>query len=103
MRASLPHTLRERRRSRADGHKRKGAKGTSVAPAEPPAAAAADDVAATAASLTEAEAIDRAVARVRSAGGPLDEASYSCQCGFIFRAPVSTTVQCPHCHAAQAW
>ncbi len=41
--------------------------------------------------------------RVRSAGGPIDEASYACQCGFMFLAPVSTTVVCPHCHAPQAW
>jgi predicted Zn-ribbon and HTH transcriptional regulator len=44
-----------------------------------------------------------AVERVRSAGGPLDEAAYVCECGFSFRAPVSTTVACPHCRAQQAW
>jgi len=43
------------------------------------------------------------VQRVRDAGGPLDEACYACDCGFIFRAPVSTTVACPHCRATQAW
>ena len=48
-------------------------------------------------------AVDPVVERVRSAGGPLDEACYSCACGMIFRAPVSTTVACPHCHAPQAW
>jgi len=46
---------------------------------------------------------DPAVERVRSAGGPLDEAAYVCECGFSFRAPVSTTVACPHCRAQQAW
>jgi hypothetical protein len=46
---------------------------------------------------------DIAVERVRAAGGPLDEASYTCECGFLFAAPVSTTVACPHCGAGQAW
>ncbi len=46
---------------------------------------------------------DIAVERVRAAGGPLDEASYSCQCGYLFAAPVTTTVACPHCGTSQAW
>jgi hypothetical protein len=46
---------------------------------------------------------DPAAQRVREAGGPLDRASYTCVCGYVFLAPVSTTVACPHCHAAQAW
>jgi predicted Zn-ribbon and HTH transcriptional regulator len=46
---------------------------------------------------------DPAVERVRNAGGPIDEAAYVCECGFSFRAPVSTTVACPHCRATQAW
>jgi rubrerythrin len=46
---------------------------------------------------------DIAVERVRASGGPLDQASYSCQCGYLFAAPVSTTVSCPHCGTAQAW
>jgi hypothetical protein len=46
---------------------------------------------------------DPAVARVRSAGGPIDNASYSCSCGLVFAASVSTTVRCPHCGADQAW
>lgn len=41
--------------------------------------------------------------RMRGAGGPDDRACYSCSCGFVFVAPVSTTVQCPHCDASQAW
>jgi hypothetical protein len=48
-------------------------------------------------------ACDPAVARVREAGGPVDQASYNCQCGCVFSAPVSTTVPCPHCGVAQAW
>ncbi|HEY3866413.1 MAG TPA: hypothetical protein VGL54_10060 [Solirubrobacteraceae bacterium] len=46
---------------------------------------------------------DIAVERARAAGGPRDEASYTCQCGYMFAAPVSTTVMCPHCGADQAW
>ena len=46
---------------------------------------------------------DPAAQRVREAGGPIDQASYTCMCGCIFLAPVSTTVECPHCSAAQAW
>jgi hypothetical protein len=46
---------------------------------------------------------DIAVERVRAAGGPLDQASYTCECGYLFAAPVSTTVVCPHCSAEQAW
>jgi hypothetical protein len=46
---------------------------------------------------------DIAVERVRAAGGPLDQASYICECGYLFAAPVSTTVICPHCSAPQAW
>ena len=54
-------------------------------------------------SSTAPEPRDIAVERVRAAGGPLDEASYTCQCGYLFAAPVSTTVACPHCGADQAW
>jgi len=39
----------------------------------------------------------------RDAGGPVDRASYSCECGCVFLAPVSTSVSCPHCHVGQAW
>jgi hypothetical protein len=46
---------------------------------------------------------DATVARVRLAGGPIDNASYACACGFVFAASVSTTVRCPHCGASQAW
>jgi hypothetical protein len=46
---------------------------------------------------------DPALNRARQAGGPLDCASYSCRCGYLFTAPVSTTVACPHCGACQPW
>jgi hypothetical protein len=41
--------------------------------------------------------------RLRDAGGPDDRATYSCGCGFLFEAPVSTSVSCPHCETVQAW
>jgi hypothetical protein len=41
--------------------------------------------------------------KVREAGGPLDVAAYVCLCGFAFAAAVSTSVECPHCGAPQAW
>jgi hypothetical protein len=46
---------------------------------------------------------DPAVARVRESGGPLDCATYACGCGYVFVALVSTSVNCPQCHAPQAW
>jgi len=42
-------------------------------------------------------------ARERAAGGPEDRAAYCCSCGYVFEAPVSTTVGCPHCGDTQAW
>ena len=41
--------------------------------------------------------------RRREAGAPQDQAMYTCQCGFVFEAQVSTSVGCPHCGGAQAW
>jgi hypothetical protein len=46
---------------------------------------------------------DSAVERAQHAGGPRDVASYTCGCGYLFVAPVSTTVSCPHCGCDQAW
>jgi hypothetical protein len=40
---------------------------------------------------------------VDDAGQSLDLASYSCACGYVFEAQVSTTVACPHCGSNQAW
>jgi hypothetical protein len=42
-------------------------------------------------------------ARERAAGGPQDLAAYRCSCGYVFEAPVSTTVGCPNCGGTQAW
>jgi hypothetical protein len=41
--------------------------------------------------------------RERRSGGPEDHALYRCQCGFLFQADVSTSVDCPHCGDEQAW
>ncbi len=41
--------------------------------------------------------------RARAAGGPEDRALYGCECGSHFTAPVSASVRCPRCGAAQAW
>ncbi|MEA2253609.1 MAG: hypothetical protein QOI62_2937 [Solirubrobacteraceae bacterium] len=41
--------------------------------------------------------------RLRESGGPDDRAMYSCTCGYVFQADVSTSVSCPHCGAGQAW
>jgi hypothetical protein len=49
------------------------------------------------------ETYDIVARRVREAGGPLDEASYVCTCGYLFAASVSTDVCCPHCGCTQAW
>jgi hypothetical protein len=80
MRARFPHPLSERRHSRG---RRRGYRAPVTEVVQHPC--------------------DPAVQRVREAGGPLDRASYSCQCGFLFRADVSTTVACPHCGTGQAW
>jgi hypothetical protein len=88
MRPSLLHPLAERhsrrhrpKRHAAIAHRRVVAKPTTPAP----------------------QPRDIAVERVRAAGGPLDQASYACECGYLFAAPVSTTVACPHCGTPQAW
>jgi Zn finger protein HypA/HybF involved in hydrogenase expression len=32
-----------------------------------------------------------------------DAATYSCECGYVFKAAVTTSVGCPHCGTNQAW
>ncbi len=94
MRASLLHPLR------APGHSRRQRRAAPVAQSE------------TAGRTREAGAQrqrgavspgDPAVQRVREAGGPIDRASYTCTCGYLFSASVSTSVMCPHCGTDQAW
>jgi hypothetical protein len=41
--------------------------------------------------------------RLRESGGPRDRATYSCVCGYVFEADVTTSVTCPHCGSGQAW
>jgi len=41
--------------------------------------------------------------RLRASGGPDDRAVYTCTCGYVFEAEVSTSVDCPNCHQSQAW
>jgi hypothetical protein len=50
-----------------------------------------------------ARAAEAAARRGVGSADPADLASYSCECGLVFSAAVSTTVQCPHCGAQQAW
>jgi hypothetical protein len=73
------------RRSRGIAHRRPDA-----AQADPPAAPTSGD----------GLASER---RLRESGGPRDRAQYTCTCGYVFHADVSTSVACPHCGAAQAW
>ncbi len=95
MRPRLAHPLRESRsRPRRPERRRTGA-----ATVAAPQLARRAPLAAVAAVRTP----DPEVARVRAAGGPIDRASYACVCGYMFNAPVSTTVHCPHCGAGQAW
>jgi hypothetical protein len=100
------HDRRQLRRERARRQRR--------AIFAPDALAAADAVVATdtvevsaVAAQTDmrgaAPATDAQARQVRAAGGPLDRASYTCGCGYVFLAAVTTTVQCPHCGDAQAW
>jgi hypothetical protein len=41
--------------------------------------------------------------RMRESGGPDDRAIYTCSCGYVFEADVTTSVTCPHCGTGQAW
>lgn len=41
--------------------------------------------------------------RMRASGGPVDSATYACDCGETFQAAVSTQVRCPSCGDTQAW
>ena len=41
--------------------------------------------------------------RNQRANATQDAATYSCSCGYIFKAAVTTSVGCPHCGTDQAW
>lgn len=97
MRARLVHPFSDRRgaRRRRERHLEQSPRKPAIAPSEP----AAVPGSARAAETTP----DLDLQRAREAGGPVDEASYSCGCGYVFAAQVSTTVACPVCGACQAW
>jgi hypothetical protein len=95
MRASLLHPLREPRHARR--HRRRRGREQDAQAVEP------DLTEATVAVAEPAHTCDPAAQRVRQAGGPVDLASYTCSCGYLFSASVSTSVVCPHCGADQAW
>jgi hypothetical protein len=94
MRASLLHPLRAPRHSRRHRRAAPAPAGELVVRSRETPAVRARPAAA---------AADPAVQRVRDAGGPIDRASYTCACGYLFSASVSTSVMCPHCGADQAW
>ena len=100
MRTNLLHPLRERAEGPTRTERRHSERRSKQRRAEPPRRIVVEE--------TPVEAglppdCDPAVARVRQAGGPLDQAVYTCGCGYLFSAPVSTTVACPHCGTGQAW
>ena len=41
--------------------------------------------------------------RAQRTPAPEDLALYRCQCGYCFKAEVTTSVGCPHCGTDQAW
>ena len=41
--------------------------------------------------------------RARAAGGPEDNALYTCGCGCMFEAHVCADVDCPRCGSQQSW
>jgi hypothetical protein len=96
MKAKLRHPLRARSHERAErrvhqrGARQRRAE-TRVAVLEPSPV------------QSSAGSDDSAAEKVRRAGGPLDVAVYTCCCGYLFSAAVSTTVSCPHCGTDQAW
>jgi len=101
MRPRLLSPLRERDGSRRRGADHHPAQRTGRAQAAPSGEAAA--AAEPAPGRRAAGGCDPAVDRVRDAGGPMDTALYTCGCGYLFSAAVSTTVSCPHCGTGQAW
>jgi hypothetical protein len=77
------------------------APGDSARPTSEPAATShAEPTASQHAETADSAAIAR---RRREAGRSQDLASYTCQCGFVFEALVSTSVDCPNCGDPQAW
>lgn len=97
MKPRLPQQLAERRHTRRGLHRRRS--GEARLPRESQLLRAPKEAPAPAPERPADAHLDRA----RAAGGPTDRASYACSCGYVFWAPVSTTVSCPHCSSQQAW
>ena len=97
MRGSLLHPIGVRRRAQ----RTRGEHPSAHAP-EPNPAVLPPDLAPAPPHLVSVPP-DAAAQRVRESGGPTDLACYACHCGYVFAAPVSTTVECPHCGDSQAW
>ena len=93
------HSITERRRPLRRGRHRVSDGAPRTRRAEQTGVAPTPSLAGRPESLGE----DLAARRVRAEGGPLDQASYNCQCGFVFAAAVTTSVVCPHCGDPQAW
>jgi hypothetical protein len=98
MRPSLTHPISDRRR-RHSGAPWRRTRDVEIAPLTSGASAARTTKRVNHTSTDR----DQTLQRARAAGGPVDLASYNCQCGFIFSASVSTTVACPHCGTEQDW
>lgn len=96
MRAKLLQPLRERSH---EGHGRARRERRGAGETRPPAARTLHRPAA----ALSAGGADADLERARRAGGPIDQAVYTCGCGYLFSAAVTTTVVCPHCGSDQAW
>jgi hypothetical protein len=101
MRPKLLNPLRERSHERSS-HRRHERR-AEQRPAEPRVIVLPVEPADPALAIAQGHGCDPAAERVREAGGPRDEAVYTCCCGYLFSAAVSTTVACPHCGTDQAW
>lgn len=104
MRPRLLHPLRERdaRRPGRRPHDRRATQHART-PAAHGAAPRASAGHAPEATAPPPAGCDLLAERARAAGGPIDTALYTCCCGYLFSAAVSTTVACPHCGTDQAW
>jgi hypothetical protein len=98
MRSSLSHPTTERRRhERRASWRHRNVDGPEQA---------APSTTAAALSQQRTAAANPADPRVEVGAGqadPADTACYSCECGLVFSAVVSTTVKCPNCGTQQAW
>lgn len=102
MKPRLLHPLGEGRHSRRHRRRRGAPSAAPAAVAVEPLAVPGSEPASTP-HHAHAHVPDPDVQRVQEAGGPEDHASYSCACGYLFSADVSTSVTCPHCGTDQAW